>query len=257
MSYRYQYFRRCFFFPASCATAAGAGGARRVFSGCDDPQAALEPSAPTLQALRSSSEATQQPPFNPQVVNEAVNKFLQSPDGRAVIHATITQNLRVAVAEEMKRARKSEEAAFAKHARRVAEGIAAAAAKTEIQLVHDLIEAAVSAAVKSQTEQEVCRVIQENPKLKRFITEQLQHLRAEVREAVEWELAEICDEERHQRVNKAFLAALDRRANEILQRTQEKCEQSVKEAQRPLRTAQALGVVAVVMAFVGFYARRS
>lgn len=248
----------------SCGAAVTVGHVRRSQCACGEPEAEPEfvPSAP---ALRADEDPTgRPPPFNPEFVANITRSFLQSSEGRALVETAVANALRRAAADEaakaeekMRRVRLAEEAAFQGQVRKCAGEAAAAAAQSEVARLRSLIEAVAATVVQKETERAVPLAVREDPLMKRLLAEQLRDVRAEVRRAAEKELAEICDEERHQRVNRAFLAALERRAQEVIDGTEKRVERSVQNARQPLLVAQALGAVALVTAIAGLLVPRA
>mmetsp|Transcript_61819 Transcript_61819/g.123903 ORF Transcript_61819/g.123903 Transcript_61819/m.123903 type:complete len:96 (+) Transcript_61819:79-366(+) len=93
--------------------------------------------------------------------------------------------------------------------------------------------------------------------MKRLLAEHLHSVRAEVHAAADKELAEICEEDRYHRVNKAFLAALERRCQDAVDKTEAKAERAMEDARRPALLSQVLSVGALVVAVAAFARPRS
>lgn len=148
----------------------------------------------------------------------------------------------------LKAARKTEEATFAQHVRRAADEAAASAAHAEMSRLQHLVAASVSVAVREETERTVSKVVRDDPKLKRLLAEQLRNVKVDVRQAAEKELSELCDEDRHHRVNGAFLAALQKRADRMLEDAERKATESVEAAKRAAYIAQLISAVALLAA---------
>mmetsp|Transcript_75979 Transcript_75979/g.176265 ORF Transcript_75979/g.176265 Transcript_75979/m.176265 type:complete len:265 (-) Transcript_75979:52-846(-) len=250
--------------PLAAPAVAAVGGVRLRAAECNsEPESEPTPSAPPLEPDHLQS-GRRPPPFNPELAEEAMRSFLQSAEGRSQVQAAVSRALRGALAPEVQRGRESlqrvregEEVGFRRHATRAAEEAAAAAAHSEVQRVHGLVQAAASAEVRREAERVVPSVIREDPRMQRVLAEHLRTVKAEVRTAVERELTEICNEERYHRVNSAFLAALERRCQDAISKTQARAEEAVHQSRRPVLLAQAVGAGALVLAVLSLAMPRS
>mmetsp|Transcript_7141 Transcript_7141/g.26118 ORF Transcript_7141/g.26118 Transcript_7141/m.26118 type:complete len:268 (+) Transcript_7141:65-868(+) len=217
-----------------------------------------EPSAPPPEEWDPADDRT--PAFNPESTAGAVNNFLQSKEGRAVLEHVARQLFQKAIQEETQRAitqlrgaRNAEQAAFQRQVRRDADAAAQAATTSEVERLHSLVKAVVSTEVRKETERVVPVVVREDPLMKRLLKENLAKVRSEVRAAAAKELAEICNEEKYHRVNKAFLSALELRCQTAIKKTQEEAQSSVRSVQTPIFVAQTLSAAALIAAGVALF----
>jgi len=231
-----------------------------VVCASDEPEAEPDvvPSAPPLD--RSEDGLRRPLPFNPELVTDHVRQYLRSAEGRAVIESVAKRALLAELRgaeERLRTARANEEAAFKSQAKRAATDAAAEAVRGEAQQLHGLVEAIAATAVRREAERAVPMTVRDDPLMRRILSEQLERVRMEVRNAAEKELETICNEDRYHRVNGAFLAALERRSQEAIARTQQEVERTLQQAHRPVFMAQALGVAALVVAVAGFFVPRA
>lgn len=231
---------------APCALAVG------QLTHCREPEA--EP-IPAASAPPADEDGGRPPAYNPESAAGNLNTFLRSSDGRSLVESVVRQVIRRAMDEELQKAlaevrrlRAVEEGVFRSQAKRLADEAAQVAARSEVERLHSLVEAVASSAVRKEAERAVPAAIREDPLMKRLLAENLQKVRTEVRAAAERELAEICDEEKYHRVNRAFLEALEKRSQKAIQRTEDLSAQSIQAARRPVVLAQGLAVTAIVMA---------
>jgi len=214
---------------------------------CSEPDAEPEPryapSAPPLSALPAELPAS------------SVQRFLSSAEGRSMIQAFIQKALREALNEELRKAKDDlrkacimQEADFKAKVCKVADDAAHAAAASEVERLHKLIEAVASAEVRKETERVVPHVVREDPLMKRLLAENLEKMRKEVHAAAERELHEICNEDRYHRVNRTFLATLDQRCQKAVRDIEERAQVAIERAQRPNRFTQSMSFLAVILA---------
>eukprot|EP00931_Biecheleriopsis_adriatica_P086830 TRINITY_DN61400_c0_g1_i1.p1 TRINITY_DN61400_c0_g1~~TRINITY_DN61400_c0_g1_i1.p1 ORF type:complete len:249 (-),score=44.04 TRINITY_DN61400_c0_g1_i1:10-684(-) len=220
------------------------------------------PSAPPAGSMQSDERP---PPLNPELLSQAVKNFFAGDAGKILLEDTARQLLRrAAVAAEVRsgqlqlqQARSKEEAALKSYAQRSAKEAAQDAARAEASQLHALIADAVAGAVRRAVEREVPVAVRDDPLMKRLLAENLNTVRGEVHRAAEKELAEICDEEKYQRVNQAFLAALESRAETSVRSATEKVESSLQGTHQAIRNSKILGIVAVMISCISLFQNRS
>lgn len=168
---------------------------------------------------------------------------------QSAIRNALDEELRRAK-EDLRKARTSQEVQFQSQVKKVAEEAAHAAASSEVERLHKLIEAVVATEVRKEAERAVPLAVRDDPLMKRILAENLEKMRAEIRSAAAKELHEICNEDRYHRVNRAFLSALDERCEKAVRETEDRANEAVKRSCGPQRFTQGIAFLAFVMAGV-------
>lgn len=213
--------------------------------------------ASAAQALRSASSNHRPPPANPEVlppevISAAVAHFLCSPEARQILDGAVERALRQGeFVAELQRSRAREEEGFRGSLRRISEEAAQAAARSEVSRLHALIKAFVEAATRRELEREVPRAVRDDVAMRQVLAAHLCEVREAVRQAAERELVEVADEERHQRVNRAFLESLERRCDRLTTKAQGDVDNAIRRSARALLLSQVVGVAALVLGVAG------
>lgn len=196
----------------------------------------------TMQPLHCESRA------------QHLQSFLESREGQTAIKASILQAMPSSTSEAQRvlneaRARSSaEECRFKSNIRQVVTRAALCEILGSVNPLQNRIPSLVSDATFKELPQAVLRVIPDDPKVHGIIAGHLHDTRIQLKRVAEEELAEISNEEQHQKTNSAFLAGLEEHARISLKETLTKSKEMSDAAFRSVYLAKAFSMLALTIA---------
>eukprot|EP00929_Paragymnodinium_shiwhaense_P106149 TRINITY_DN7132_c0_g1_i2.p1 TRINITY_DN7132_c0_g1~~TRINITY_DN7132_c0_g1_i2.p1 ORF type:complete len:254 (+),score=53.24 TRINITY_DN7132_c0_g1_i2:75-836(+) len=210
--------------------------------------------AKSLPALRCAEpEAEPGPnvrggaPPQSQVRNE-VSAFLRSSAGKDLVKQIVDEwkqqsknEFQSACRDAIARAQSDISYAAEKSAKDAAE----AAARREVERLPFLVQGLAKGAVSEEARAQLPRLIRDDPSFKAALVAHIDECMRQVHEAAHTTLKEICEEDRYHHVNRAFLDALQRKCDKIVEKTKEDAMAAAAAQSRSILITQLLGVAAL------------